>query len=308
MTPYMVGEVHFYSTEIDGELVLFDTGPPTPEGRAVLENTVDLKRLRHVFVTHCHVDHYGQAAYLAENSDAEIYFPRRDVLRLERLEEWIAGVHRLLRAAGFPEEYCVRLKRLFLSQDMLAPTPRRYRVVEESEVPARLGVEVIACPGHSQSDLVYRYRGEAVTGDILLREIFQSPSLDLDVETFDGRFRNYEAYCASLVKLATLEGEKILPSHRQYLPSVNAALLFYVRKLIDRAGQVKRYAGVDLVSEVVRQIFGPSLTNPFVIYLKASEIYFMRDFLAAPHLLRQALETADLFGPVADLFHGVVDE
>jgi 2,4-dienoyl-CoA reductase (NADPH2) len=36
MTPYLVGEVHFYSTEIDRELVLFDTGPPTPEAVAVL--------------------------------------------------------------------------------------------------------------------------------------------------------------------------------------------------------------------------------------------------------------------------------
>ena len=33
-TPYMVGEVHFYSAELNGELVLFDTGPPTPEGEA----------------------------------------------------------------------------------------------------------------------------------------------------------------------------------------------------------------------------------------------------------------------------------
>ncbi|GFO69899.1 hypothetical protein GMLC_34780 [Geomonas limicola] len=303
----MVGEVHFYSTEIAGELVLFDTGPPTPEGRHVLEQAVDLKRVRHVFVTHCHVDHYGQAAFLQEQSDAEIYFPRRDVLRLRRLEDWIAGVHRLLREAGFSEEYCLKLQRLFLSQDMLAPSPRRYQVLEESNVPDRLGLEVLSCPGHSQSDVVYRYQGEAVTGDILLREIFQSPSLDLDVETFSGRFRNYESYCDSLVKLATLEGDLILPSHRQYLLSVKEALLFYVRKLIDRAGQVKRYAEIDLVSEVVQQIFGPTLTNPFVIYLKASEIYFMRDFLADPDRLRRALGDTGLFGQVADLFNEVVE-
>jgi len=104
-----------------------------------------------------------------------------------------------------------------------------------------------------------------------------------------------------------LEGARILPSHRQYLPSVNEALLFYIRKLIDRAGQVKRYQEIDLVSEVVKRIFGPTLTNPFVIYLKASEIYFMRDFLAAPHLLRQALEASGLFGQVAELFQSVTD-
>ena len=35
-TPYMVGEVHFYLTEIRGELTLFDAGPPTDEAWAFL--------------------------------------------------------------------------------------------------------------------------------------------------------------------------------------------------------------------------------------------------------------------------------
>ena len=77
-TPYMVGDAHFYSTEIDGELVLFDTGPPTPEALDFLCREIDLTRLRYVFITHCHVDHYGLAAHIAANSGAEILIPRKD--------------------------------------------------------------------------------------------------------------------------------------------------------------------------------------------------------------------------------------
>ena len=77
MTPYMVGEVHYYSTEINGELVLFDTGPPTPGGLAELVRTVDLKRLKHLFVTHCHVDHYGLAAHIESHSAARRHGPSR---------------------------------------------------------------------------------------------------------------------------------------------------------------------------------------------------------------------------------------
>jgi hydroxyacylglutathione hydrolase len=305
MTPYMVGEVHYYSTEINGELVLFDTGPPTPEGLAELQRTVDLKRLKHLFVTHCHVDHYGLAAYIEAHSPARIYFPAKDVLRLRRLEEWQAGLQGLLIAAGFDADFGHRLLEIFRAHQTLPPCPRDFSPVEECAVLDKLGISYLACPGHSQSDLVYLHNGFAVTGDILLRDIFQSPLLDLDMDGFHGRFRNYDAYCSSLHNLATLRGRTILPAHRVYLEGVDDNILFYLRKLMERAGQVRRFAGLERVSEVVQQIFGPSLVDPFVIYLKVSEIYFMRDFLANPSRLKLALQQIGLFDPVRELYDSV---
>ena len=57
------------------------------------------------------------------------------------------------------------------------PFPENY-LVAEHDLPERLGIEVLACPGHSQSDLVYAGADWAVTGDTLLKGIFQSPLLD----------------------------------------------------------------------------------------------------------------------------------
>ncbi len=67
--------MHCYSIELAGELVLFDTGPPTAEARAYLQRALPLKRLRHVIVTHCHIDHYGLAAWLEREYGATVYLP-----------------------------------------------------------------------------------------------------------------------------------------------------------------------------------------------------------------------------------------
>lgn len=86
-TPYMVGPVHCYSATIAGEEVLFDTGPPAAEARAYLRRHLDLSRLRHVIISHCHIDHYGLAHWLEQNTEATIYLPFRDSLKIERYEK-----------------------------------------------------------------------------------------------------------------------------------------------------------------------------------------------------------------------------
>lgn len=299
MTPYMVGEVHYYSTEIGGELVLFDTGPPTPEAIVELERSVDLKRLKHLFVTHCHIDHDGLAAYIEEHSDARIFFPAKDIARLRRGEEWVEGFRSLITSAGFPAELSRSLLDAFHTPHRY---PERFEAAEESDSAARLGISVIDCSGHSQSDLVYVVNGQAVTGDILLRDIFQSSELTPSADDPFTRFSNYHAYCKSIPRIVGLRGLTILPAHRYSIDGVDETVLFYIRKLLERARLVKRYAGIEKVSEVVASICGDTPVAPVITYIKASEIYFLRDFLADPGPLKAALEGVDLFDGVRELY------
>jgi hydroxyacylglutathione hydrolase len=301
-TPYMVGEAHWYSTEINGDLVLFDTGPATPEALACLTEQIDLDRLKYLFVTHCHVDHYGLAAHIAQNSPVVVLLPRMDAVKFRRHAERLHHIERLLLESGFDRDYSDRLRGTFTRHKVFPTVPARYEIVEDSDLPRRLGISWLSCPGHSQSDLVYLCGGCAITGDILLREIFQAPLLDVDLTTFAGRFRNYDAYCSSLMKLRGLEGYEILPGHRGYVNSLDETIIFYARKLMERARQVKRFAGTESILEVIRELFGKSFTDPFFVYLKASEIVFMRDFLAGPENLRHALEQIGLFGEVNRLY------
>ena len=304
-TPYMVGPVHCYTLELGDDYILFDTGPPTEAGRAFLLNHVDLSRLTQVIVTHCHIDHYGQAAWLAENSDARIYLPRLDILKHEQRERRMSTLFALMTDLGFDDSYVETLRQRFIKAAMPSLFPRRCLVAEE-DLPLNLGVEVIGCPGHSQSDLVYTGNGWAVTGDTLLRGVFQSPLLDADLEN-GGRFRNYQAYCGSIVRLAALRSKKILPGHRQHVESVDQTLLFYLNKMLRRVGHLLPHLSDRSVAEVIHDLF-PSLNDAFHIYLKASEIVFMKDFLANPTMLMSALDEIELYQPLANLFHEVTEK
>jgi 2,4-dienoyl-CoA reductase (NADPH2) len=301
-TPYAVGEVHCYTTEVDGELILFDTGPPTAAALACLQAHVDLDRLRHVFITHCHVDHYGLADYLCQHSSAEIYLPHKDAVKIRHHHQRLEGIEGLLRELGFDARYIERFRQTVTSAGIFPSFPRHYQVVEDTDTPERLGFSFLGCPGHSQSDLVYLGDDWAITGDILLRGIFQAPLLDLDLDTFSGRFDNYGAYCTSLCRMAKLRGRRILPGHRRDVDSLDGAILFYVGKLLERAERIKQYALEKQVSVIVHQLFGTAINDPFHAYLKASEIVFMRDFLARPQLLREALIQLGLFDRVAKQF------
>ena len=304
-TPYMVGPVHCYTLDYGDQLVLIDTGPPTEAGRTFLAEHLDLSRLAHVIVTHCHIDHYGQAAWLAQNSDAHIYLPRLDILKNEQIDRRLSMLFSLIGDLGFDDSYLKVLRERFTRSSLLPLLPQRYLVAED-DLPADLGIEVIGCPGHSLSDLVYSGNGWAVTGDTLLRGVFQSPLLDADLET-GGRFKNYQAYCSSIVKLASLRSKKILPGHRHHIDSVDKTLLFYLTKMLRRVSHLPSEIFHRSVAEVMDDLF-PSMQDPLHIYLKASEIVFMKDFLAEPAVLVSSLKKIDLYQPLAQLLSEITEK
>ena len=303
-TPYIIGPVHCYSGMFNGELVLFDTGPPTPEGQKYLRDHIDLNNLRHVLVTHCHIDHYGQAWWLEQNSDAAIYFPYVDCLKITQHDKRLTGLYQLLSELGFDEEYLNELRRIFDKGLLLPPLPKHFQVVEK-DLPERLGITVLPCPGHSQSDLVYVGEDWAVTGDTLLKGVFQSPLLDLDLER-GGRFKNYEVYCSTIVKLAGLKDKTILSAHRKAITNVIATLHFYVSKLLQRVQQLHLFKDEENLMLLIDKLLGGRMQETMHIYLKASEILFMKDFLQQPELLRQSLEHIGIFDDVEKLYNTAV--
>jgi 2,4-dienoyl-CoA reductase (NADPH2) len=224
---------------------------------------------------------------------------------LRRRKDRLFHLEKLLVEHGFTREEIDGF-RSFVKVNNAFPAPtERFSVVEESDIPGKLGISWLSCPGHSQSDLVFRVGNYAVTGDVLLRNIYQSPLLDVDADTFNGRFRNYDVYCSTIAELVKLRGSMVLPGHRYYVESVDDTIVSYVRKMLERAGQVKKFADVESVRDVTDQLFEEPLANPFYIYLKVSEIIFMRDFLADPGRLGDSLETIGLLDPVSDLFQAV---
>lgn len=299
-TEYPVGPVHCYSTEINGELILFDTGPPTEQAKEYLQANFDLRKLKHVLLSHCHIDHYGLAAWLEQEYGTTIYLPYRDGLKISRHSERLDGMAKLLSEVGFKQQFLDDFRRDIDNSSAFPAFPQNYKIAE-NELPAELGIEIIPCPGHSQSDLIYTTADWAITGDTMLRNIFQSPLFDIDLLTGQ-RFSNYNAYCDTIIKLARLRHKKILPGHREFIVGVDFNICFYVGKLLDRAQRSRNFPATMTAPEVVERLFGDNLDQPFLKYLKVSEIIFIRDFLAAPQRLKKALETIGLYPQLAKGF------
>jgi len=303
-TPYIIGSVNCYSLESPDGLILIDCGVPNEEAKRYYLESFDLSRLRHILVTHSHNDHYGLAAWLATKSGARVYFPYRDYLKARHRNDYLRLLGDIMQGMGFSSRYYQRLLVLITHPSDFSPFPEELSVVER-DFPDNLGLDFIACPGHSQSDLVYLTGNYAMTGDTLLRSVFQTPVLEVDMEN-SGRFNNYEAYCRSLIKLAALEGRRILPGHGQSPASVREVQLFYVSKLLRRAERLRPWRQEANISNIISEMFTGGMTETFSVFLKAAELLFIQDFFREPERLAASLRQIDLYGDVAELFDRVL--
>ena len=186
--------------------------------------------------------------------------------------------------------------------------PDKYLLLEESaDILKKLGISYISCPGHSQTDMVYLLENYAITGDVILREIFTAPLLDIDAESFDKRFKNYAAYCNTISKLKSIEEREILPSHRDYIDSVDERIIFFVEKLIGRSETVAPLinSGKSFF-EIAMSLPGSESGDYFRMYIKTSEVVFISDFLSEPELLIEALKINHLYGHVKDKLEALI--
>ena len=295
-TPFSIGPVYCYSIESEDGLILVDCGLATEEAKRYYRQSFDLSRLRHILVTHSHSDHCGLAAWLAAQSGAKVYFPYRDYLKASHVNDYLRLLGDLMHGMGFDNHYYERLMAVLNAERFLAPIPQDILVAEQ-DFPKNLGVDFIACPSHSQSDLVYLTDGCAITGDTLLRGLFQTPTLEVDMEQ-GGRFNNYEAYCDSMIKLAALEGRRILPGHFQAPPTIREAQLFYVKKLLRRAERLRPWRHEANISDIISEMFAGGMKDTITVFLKAAELLFMQDFFREPERLAVSLQHVGLYDQV----------
>ena len=303
-TPYMIGPVYCYSLEGADGLILVDCGALTEEAKRYYLESFDLARLRHILITHGHSDHYGLAEWLSAKSGARIYFPYRDYLKVRHRNEHMRLLGDIMQGMGFSDSYYQRLLAIVTHPENFTPFPQDISVVER-DFPKELGLDFIACPGHSQSDLVYLGGDWAITGDTLLPGVFQTPILEVDA-IHGGRFNNYEAYCDSLVKLAALAGRRIFPGHREIPVNVRDTQLFYVSKLLRRTELLRPWRKEMSISNIISEMFVGGMTDTFIVFLKAAELLFMQDFFREPERLAVSLRTVGLYDEVEELFDRVL--
>ncbi len=294
-TPYPVGDVHFYQEILDGERILFDCGPPTKKAENFFKNEFPSKEIRYLIFTHIHQDHFGMAYWFAENTDAELLIPELDVIKMESDMPRLKFITEYLDYEGFSKSEIKKIVDIMALFRRQIKTPKRFKIMEEELPKTGLPIEAIACPGHSETDYVYLINGYAICGDVVLPGIFQTPLLDLDFNTLSGKYDNYKNYCETVKKVASLLNYKFLPGHNKVVDSPLNVVKEYVLKILTRSKIVLKLGKEKSARELLHLIDPDAMEEPFMAYVKISNIVFFKSFLENPGLLKNSLKEVGIF-------------
>ena len=188
--PPPLGHVHVWLIETGGGWAMFDTGFPSPEGAALLEQEIrplltDGRRLEAAFISHYHPDHTAFAGQLQQTFGCDVYVHRADWERMEMMSQMDPEVARS-RFSGWasqleggmreeedkPDSMFARMRAARDSMDLPLPEPTLLDGGEVIEVGGR-EFELIWTPGHTEGHLCVLDRGTDAlfTGDHLLARI-----------------------------------------------------------------------------------------------------------------------------------------
>ncbi|MBA3961350.1 MAG: MBL fold metallo-hydrolase [Chthoniobacterales bacterium] len=211
------------AVETSDGLILFDTGP-----ESTFTNVADGLRkvgfepddVRHVFLSHIHLDHAGAAWRFAELGATTYVHPR--------------GAPHLLD----PRKLIESAKRIFGDEmdklwGRIAPVPaERLRVIEDGEIirVGNLEVRAIATPGHASHHHVYVWDDSVFGGDIAGVQLGGAPP----VPPFVPPELDIESWLESIAKLRELQVTKL------YLPHFGLA-----------RGRIEEH--LDILSERIRR-------------------------------------------------------
>jgi glyoxylase-like metal-dependent hydrolase (beta-lactamase superfamily II) len=239
-TPFAVGTVNAYLLE--GEpLTLIDTGPKTAEAQAALEAGLAqygprVDDVRRIILTHGHVDHFGNAAWLRARSGAQIFAHPADAPKFAG-ERWVVEhLRRHFVLAGLPESFLgVFTDRMRELRQLYDPVTELLPLQDGDSLP--VGVErvrVLHCPGHSLGHIcLFHLEGILIAGDLLLADISPNPIVEFTQE--GRRIATLPQYLHSLRRVLLLNCEVAYPGHGGPLGNPGAR----IRELIGHHEQRK---------------------------------------------------------------------
>lgn len=225
-TPFEIGAVNAYLLD---ENVLIDPGPDNETAREALvgglaSEGVGLGEVESVVITHPHLDHFGMASYVVEESGASV-FVHDDAeeavvdheAHYEEERDFFSG---FLVDHGMPEstaEAVLELPSAFL--DLAPPVPREEVVaVSDGDVFTDASLEALETPGHSFGS-VSPVRDDVVfTGDHLLADT--TPNPNLQKPTGGERGRSVVEYLGSLERVAEAGADRGFPGHGSSIEDV----------------------------------------------------------------------------------------
>jgi len=192
-----------YLVLVDDYVVLIDTGSNFHESNenldqgfeqvsTLLDKSIAMSDLTHIFITHGHIDHFAGLAYIRPRSGAKVGVHELDLRNLTNYEERLVVVSK--RLAGFLLESRVSQERVEQLLEMYMMPKALFSSVEADFTYETSGMKVgpftfFHTPGHCAGAVVIKLHDILFTGDHILSDItpHQSPerlTLNTGLETY----------------------------------------------------------------------------------------------------------------------------
>jgi glyoxylase-like metal-dependent hydrolase (beta-lactamase superfamily II) len=204
---------------------MVDTGPLTDEALEVLTKGVrdlgySLADIRQLIITHAHIDHFGLAREVVEQSGATLLSFRLNQHPLEDFYTWwqerMTYATELFLQEGIPPEALDRIGPMQDFQLYATPVPKVTPLDDNDEL--KMGDttwKAIHTPGHALGHLCFYHEDSQllISGDHLLRDITSNPIIETPRWGMTTRPRSLVDYMRSLHRIRQLEVRKVLPGH-----------------------------------------------------------------------------------------------
>jgi glyoxylase-like metal-dependent hydrolase (beta-lactamase superfamily II) len=259
--------------------VLVETGPESLVGHleaALQAHGFALADVRHVFLTHIHLDHAGAAWRLARHG-ARIYVHPRGAAHLVDPGRLLGSAQRI---------YGEAMERLW---GRLEPIPADQITPLENGETVRLGglaLQAIHTPGHAVHHITYRLEDGLFTGDVGGIRIGKGPA----IPPFPPPDIDLEAWQNSISRMRAVRPTHIYPTHF----GIKDDALSHLESLEDNLHRIAGWMRDELATGLAEEALVPR----FQAYLAA--------LLAGHGLAESAIQDYEIADPAFMSVHGLV--